>query len=31
MDEKDRLVVLLEMMNRAIKVKVDGAGVAPLA
>jgi transcriptional antiterminator RfaH len=31
MDEKDRLVVLLEMMNRAIKVKVDGARVSPLA
>ncbi len=31
MDEKDRLVVLLEMMNRTIKVKVDGASVAPVS
>lgn len=31
MDEKDRLVVLLEMMNRAIKVKVDSARVAPVS
>jgi transcriptional antiterminator RfaH len=31
MDEKDRLVVLLDMMNRAIKVKVDGASVAPVS
>jgi transcriptional antiterminator RfaH len=30
MDEKDRLVVLLEMMNRAIKVKIDSAYVAPV-
>jgi len=30
MDEKDRLVVLLDMMNRAIKVKVDAQWVAPL-
>ena len=30
MDEKDRLVVLLDMMNRAIKVKVDSACVTPL-
>jgi transcriptional antiterminator RfaH len=29
MDEKDRLVVLLDMMNRAIKVKLDSAQVAP--
>jgi hypothetical protein len=31
MDEKNRLVVLLDMMNRAIKVKVDGASVAPVS
>jgi transcriptional antiterminator RfaH len=29
MDEKDRLIVLLDMMNRAIKVRVDSASVAP--
>ena len=31
MDEKDRLVVLLDLMNRAIKVKVKSEWVAPIA
>jgi transcriptional antiterminator RfaH len=30
MDEKDRLVVLLDMMNRSIKVKIDSACVTPV-
>jgi transcriptional antiterminator RfaH len=30
MDEKDRLVVLLTMMSREIKVRVDSTSVAPL-
>lgn len=29
MDEKDRLVVLLQLMNRPIKVKVSGGAVVP--
>ena len=29
LDEKDRLLVLLDVMNRAIKVKLNGAMVAP--
>jgi hypothetical protein len=30
MDEKDRLVVLLELMNREIKVTVKSESVTPL-
>jgi transcriptional antiterminator RfaH len=30
MDEKDRLVVLLELMNRGIRVKLDSHSVAPV-